>query len=389
MRKVLCITLALTMVFASMTACAKKEEAAPETVAETAAEAEAETTAETTAETVEEPAGLANPMVEISDPAEFENQLDIHIDPNEITDEYKMFIIDGKLAHVVWTEKNVENEDVELVLRATKDPELGPECHGIYGEMSKPDVIEISLDDYDLELTFCTCGEYSIYTWQIDDTYYSLTYNKSMSGNAMSSVLDCVMFAIGAYRIPKDIVPVPYTVDVDNIEDGIYPVLVDDEGISNDNGKYFMDCDVYVKELFDVVDVHTMDSGDTITIEGDMVYNIKTVDNVDGEILINGGDESMGGITLVPNEGGTYVYRGVNDIASYQLQGSATLEIADNVVLTDTSDIENGCKEQIIKGAKEAAEYLASSEYARLTPSSGSIRTENGVIVEIKTWYTP
>ena len=133
MKKVLCITLAAVMVLSSLTACsdnsAAVETAAPETAApETAAETVAETKAET-----EQMAGLANPMVEISDPAEFEKQLGIHIDPKEITNEYKMFIIDGKLAHVVWTQKNVENEDVELVLRATKDPEIAPTMHGIFG----------------------------------------------------------------------------------------------------------------------------------------------------------------------------------------------------------------------------------------------------------------
>ena len=58
-------------------------------------------------------------------------------------------------------------------------------------------------------------------------------------------------------------------------------------------------------------------------------------------------------------------------------------------MLTDTSNIEDGCKEVVVTGAKDVADYLAKSVYARLTPTSGSIRTENKKVVEIKTWYTP
>ena len=98
MKKLLCITLAAVMVLSLLTACsgnAAVTETAAETVAETAAETEAET---------EQMAGLANPMVEVEDPTDFEDQLGICIDPSEITEDYKLFIIDGKIAHIRGTD---------------------------------------------------------------------------------------------------------------------------------------------------------------------------------------------------------------------------------------------------------------------------------------------
>ena len=388
MKKVLCITLAAVMVLSSLTACsdnsAAVETAAPETAAP---ETTAETVAETKAET-EQMAGLANPMVEISDPAEFEKQLGIHIDPKEITNEYKMFIIDGKLAHVVWTQKNVENEDVELVLRATKDPEIAPTMHGIFGSISEPAVITDEKGEPFPELKQMTCDNYTIYTWKIGDTFYSLTYDKGMSGNAMSSVLDCVAFAIGAMRMTKDVLPLPVNVDAKNIADGIYKVFVEKDGIREENGKYIMACEVYTEELFDAVELTALKPGDTVAVGGNRI-EVRTAEDKNGEILINGGDEGEGGCTFSPAENGTFVYRGPDDIASYHNYGKTKLEMAENVVLTDTSDIDNGCKEEVVKGAPEVARYLASSTYARLSPSSGNIRVEKGKVVEIKTWYTP
>lgn len=383
MKKLLCITLAAVMVLSLLTACsgnAAVTETAAETVAETAAETEAET---------EQKAGLANPMVEVEDPTDFEDQLGICIDPSEITEDYKLFIIDGKIAHVVWTQKNVENEDVELVLRATKDPEIAPTMHGIFGNISEPAVIT---DEYGKplpNLKQMTCDNYTIYTWKIDDTFYSLTYDKGMSGNAMSSVLDCVALAIGATDMGNEVYPFEEEVDVNNIADGIYNVYAPKEEIREENGKYIMNCEVYLKEYYDGVDLLRMQPGDRVVLGGDTVITVKTVEEADGDILINGGDEGEGGCTFSPAENGTFVYRGPDDIASYHNYGKTKLEMAENVVLTDTSDIDNGCKEEVVKGAPEVARYLASSTYARLSPSSGNIRVEKGKVVEIKTWYTP
>ena len=383
MKKFLCITLAAVMVLSLLTACSGNA-AVTETAAETAAEAAAETEAGT-----EQMAGLANPMVEVEDPTDFEDQLGIYIDPNEITDDYKMFIIDGKLAHVVWTQKNVENEDVELVLRATKDPEIAPTMHGIFGNISEPAVIT---DEYGKplpNLKQMTCDNYTIYTWKIGDTFYSLTYDKGMSGNAMSSVLDCVALAIGATDMGNEVYPFEEEVDVNNIADGIYNVYAPKEEIREENGKYIMNCEVYLKEYYDGVDLLRLQPGDRVVLGGDTVITVKTVEEADGDILINGGDEGEGGCTFSPAENGTFVYRGPDDIASYHNYGKTKLEMAENVVLTDTSDIDNGCKEEVVKGAPEVTRYLASSTYARLSPSSGNIRVEKGKVVEIKTWYTP
>lgn len=383
MKKLLCVILSALMMLL-IAGCSNKPEpaaAAPETQAEVDME---------TASGEEKSAGLANPMVEIQNHSEFENQLGIKIDTNKIMNETKLFIINKELAHVVWYQKNVNDEDVEFTLRATKNSELGPGSHGIQGEISKINTIELTATDGStVELSCGENGEYTIYTWKYGDTFYSLTYNKPMSQMAMAEALDQVMFATGTVVPVKSVLPVPEIADVSNLADGIYSVFVPEDGMKLSDGKYTLTCDVYIRELFDVVDVHTLNPGDTVTIGGDWVVTVKTVEEKDGEIVINGGDEGDGGCILSPNEGGTYVYRGPDDVASYSLQGTVTLEIADDVILTDTSDIDDGCKEVTVKGAAETVDYLASHQYARLTPSSGSIRVENQKVVEIKTWYTP
>lgn len=389
MKKLLCIIFSV-FIMLLIVGCADKTE--PETaVPETQAEIVSETVPEAASAPKEEKsAGLANPMVEVPDYGVIEDQLGIKINTNKIVTKKKLFIINKELAHIVWNQKNVNNEDVEFVLRATKNPELGPVCHGIQGEISPINTIELTATDGS-KVDLC-CGEnggYTIYTWKYGDTFYSLTYDKSMSQMAMAEVLDQVMFATGTVIPVKSVLPLPEAVDVSNIADGIYSVFVPEDGINESDGKYILTCDVYTRELFDVIDVHTLNPGDTVTIGGDLVITVETAEEKDGEIVINGGDEGDGGCILCPNEGGTYVYRGPDDIASYSLHGTAVLEIADDVILTDTSDIDNGCREVTVNGAADAVDYLTAHQYARLTPSSGSIRTENQKVVEIKTWYTP
>ena len=385
MKKALSIILVAAMIIV-MVACAKKDN-----TAEITTEAAAETAAQPETEAAkEEPVGMINPMVEINDDKEFETQLGIKIDTSQITAQKKLFIINKDLAHVTWKQTNVNNEEVEFTLRATRNTELGPKSHGIQGELTKINDIEVQGVNGPVTITAASQGNYTIYTWKVGDTFYSLTYDKSMSQMAMAEVLDQVMFATGTMALPqKEVLPEPTFVDINNPEDRIYNVLVEKGGITETDGRYTMDCEIYEKELFDVVSVHTLNPGDTITISGDMVITVNTVEEKDGEIIINGGDEGDGGCILSPGEGGTYIYRGYDDIPSFSYMGKVTFEIADDVVLTDTSNIEDGCKEVVVTGAKDVADYLANSVYARLTPTSGSIRTENKKVVEIKTWYTP
>ncbi len=337
----------------------------------------------------EKPAGMQNPMVEISDPAEFEKQLGVTIDPTQIMSDTKLFIIDKNLAHIAWTQKNVNNEDVNFTLRATKDTNLGPVCHGIQGELTKLNVIDVQGSDGTVKLTVSTQGEYTVYSWKKGDAYYSLTYDRDMSQMAMAEVLDQVMFATGTMTPVKTVFPLPSEVDPENIEDGIYTVYADEDGIYEDGGKYFMDCEIYTKEYFDTVELHSLKPGDAIVISGEYFSDIKKVEEKDGAIYINDGDPDNGGFRFRPADGGTYVFVDFDDYPSFTDHGMTTLEMADDAVLTDTSNLDKNCEKVVITGPKAIADYFVSSEYARLSPGAGTIRTENKKVVEINTWYTP
>lgn len=370
MKKFLGIILVVTIAF-TLIACGQKQ-----TEAETAPEKDSA-------------AGMPNPMVEINDPAEFEKQLGIAIDPSQITSDTKLFIIDKNLAHIAWTQKNVNNEDVDFALRATKDPELGPVCHGIQGDLKKLNEIEINGNDGPVTMTCFEQGNYTIYTWKNGDVFYSLTYDKSMSQMAMAEILDQVMFATGIMTPVRTVFPIPTTVDLENIADGVYPVFVDDDGIYEENGKYYMDCEVSTVEYFDAEDMHSLKPGDEIVIGGDNYSEIKTVEEKDKRIVINGGDPDNGGIEFRLTDAGNYVFVDFDDYPSYTVHGMTTLEIADDAVLTDTSDLDKRCEKIIVTGPKEIKEHLASSEFARLMPGAGNIRTENKKVVEMETWYVP
>ena len=326
MKRIFVILTAASLVF-GLAACAKAPApvttAAPETVEETTAAATEAAQTEAAPAEKEGFVGMANPMVE-ADSTAIGEQLDIHIDAGQIDPDAKCFIISKKLAHIVWTQKNVNNEDVEFVLRATKDAELAPTMHGIHdSNMSEPVVMEVPLSDtkmLELAFTEAKTEKYGIYTWKDGQIFYSLTYNKDMSQMALAEIMDRVMDATGIRWHKEHITALPGITELDNCMVNAY---FDKTKIKHENGVYTAEFECYEKELFDMVEIHLMQVGDTITVEDDQVIEIKKIEKNggNGHIVINGGVDFEDGLVLAPGDGGTYFVFGLDDCPSYHFIG--------------------------------------------------------------------
>lgn len=413
MKHLLKLIITVCLVFC-LTACGENREPAAAPAAENAAETaavqttaapaateaqttaapaatEAQTEASAAATTAVPSAGMANPMVE-ADSTAIGEQLGIHIDAGQIDPGAKCFIIGGKLAHIVWTQKNVNNEDVELVLRATKDAELAPAMHGIHdADMSEPVVTEVPLtEEKQLELTFTEAKteKVGIYTWKDGQIFYSLTYDGDMSQMALAEILDSIVLATGIRYHKENITALP---GISELSDCIVNAYFDKTQIRNENGVYIMKCECYEEEYFDMVEIHLMQEGDTITVDGDEVIEIRTIErrSDSGDIVLNGGIDSADGVVLSPAGGGTYRVRGWDDCPSYRFLDEKEFELLKDVVLTDTADIDNRCVEKKAEGDEAVVKHIMDNEYIDPPARGCRIRLEGGKIAEIAISYVP
>lgn len=389
MKKRLSLLLAVLLA-AVLTACGQKapaETAAPAEVTEAATEAAEETTAaqETAEASSEAPlVNMPNPMLPITDSEEFDLTLNIPISASVITENAEMFIIGNNAAHIAW------NEDANLTFRATKNAEMAEMLHGIYDEkMSDPETK--TFEDgkggkVDVTYQKAETEGFGIYSWNAEDTYYTLTADKDLSEEKETDLLDRCLYAAGLLDFSKTIEPLPIAFDPENLEDGIYHadfVIREPEG----DGSFTFDFELYAEELFDVVDVHEMKEGDFL-FQGDCDYEIESLTEENGAILVNGGLDE-GGVTLLGGEGGTYYAQNYDDLPFLVDLGGTELTIASTVVLKDTSNPDDNFQEHDAKGAANCVDYMCNTDWIFISPTSTKIRVENKKIVEIIFNYVP
>ena len=159
-----------------------------------------------------------------------------------------------------------------------------------------------------------------------------------------------------------------------SLEEG--DAYVDDTGIMR------MDVTVYSYDLFDMVDIAGLKTGDIlITHSGEV--KVSTIErNEFGTVLINGGLENEG-FDLFGKDG-VYYESGFNDVKNWYKVGEVTLRVSTDLVFKDNIDIEKG--EQIYY----AGSFLVGevTDY-NFTPYNTTIRIENGQIESIERVYTP
>ena len=149
----------------------------------------------------EEVIGMPNPMVEISDDAEFEKQLGINIDVSPIPGEFSsMYIIGKNLADVRFSVPDLDDQPVSCCLRATKDESVkenpATALAGMYYDFDTP--VTIDYDKFSIN-TYSyrdKVENVTIYSWNYDGTYCALTIQGELSQMQISEILDGCMAAL-------------------------------------------------------------------------------------------------------------------------------------------------------------------------------------------------
>jgi len=201
--------------------------------------------------------------------------------------------------------------------------------------------------------------------------------------NPMDSATEAV--ATSEEISPKRIVPLPCTVDVNQLRDGTLAVSLKEDALRRDeSGTLKMHLTVHTYDLYDLVDISRMQVGDTICINRQDLLITSLEETQYGSVLINGGLEK-GGHELRTDENGVYYESGFSDIKSYYEIGSVTLPLSEKFVYVDASDLDQG--ERLWSLEEFEAMYEAVAFYFQ--PSSTSVVVADGVIASLTRVYVP
>ena len=133
----------------------------------------------------------------------------------------------------------------------------------------------------------------------------------------------------------KIITPNNPEIDIEALADGEYPAAFEPAALADGELTFT----VYWEDTFDVVEISQLAPGDTLYV-GDTVVDVETVEQDDGDLLINGGLDN-GGVTLRPYDEDN-CWRAVleDDLHTYFKWGETTLPLSEDVTFTDGWDIE-------------------------------------------------
>ena len=184
---------------------------------------------------------------------------------------------------------------------------------------------------------------------------------------------------------PKKIMPLPCTVDVNQLYDCTLAVSLEEDALRRDeSGNLKMHLTVHTYDFYDMVDISRMKVGDTIYINRQDLLITSLEETQYGSVLINGGLEN-GGHELRTAESGVYYETGFSDVKSYYEIGSVTLPLSEEFVYVDASDLDLG--ETIWSLEEFESTYEKIAFYFQ--PSSTSVVVENGVITSLTRVYVP
>ena len=194
----------------------------------------------------------------------------------------------------------------------------------------------------------------------------------------------CVGGAVLAEEEPpaKIITPNNPGLDIEALADGEYPAAFEPAALA-DGALTFT---VYWEDTFDIVEISQLAPGDTLYV-GDAVVNVESVEEDDGDLLVNGGLDN-GGVTLRAYDEDN-VWRAVeyDDQHTYFNWGEATLPLAGDVTFTDGWEI--GKDPVTVAGAEAVTEAITGADMDAFIPENTTVRVADGQIVEIVRVYIP
>ena len=184
---------------------------------------------------------------------------------------------------------------------------------------------------------------------------------------------------------PRRIVPLPCTVDLNQVSDCTLAVSLEKEGLIRDeSGGVQLQMTVYAYDVYDAADISRMKTGDTISINRQDLLIASLEESQYGSVLINGGLEN-GGHELRAGEGGIYYETGFSDVKSYYELGSIALPLSAAFVYVDASDLDLGESRWPLEAFESMYEEIAF--YSQ--PGSTSVVVEDGAVVSLIRVYVP
>ena len=183
----------------------------------------------------------------------------------------------------------------------------------------------------------------------------------------------------------KVINPLPETLDINALDNCTVAISLEKgDAKLSDNGKMVMDVTVYSYELYDMVDIASLEENDVIVRKNEEITVTEVERLESGLVRINGGEEN-GGFDLVSNDSTVYYETGMNDIKAYYELGKVTLPVSDEFEYIDKSDLDTEAK------IYYPGDFLTDDvdiEY-NFSPNNTSIVIENGTIIKMHKVYMP
>ena len=201
---------------------------------------------------------------------------------------------------------------------------------------------------------------------------------------ALILVLACVFAANAAFA--AQIAPLPGTNMEEELNDCTLRIGFKLDAVSETE----IIADVYDEQRYDAVEVTQIAVGDVVTYMGEDV-TVETVE-VDYSTLINGGSIDADGITLCPDEGGTYIAL-EGESPAYLLLGTAQLTFADEVVYHHWQQDEEGTVMDEMTSetvpAAQIKDLLTAEGDETYYPDSLTVVIEGGLVTELNINYVP
>lgn len=195
-------------------------------------------------------------------------------------------------------------------------------------------------------------------------------------------VILALVSVLGAWAEGKTVEPLPVEIDLENVQDGIYPVRFDRATSLSDGA---LEVTLYSVDCYDIVDIATLQVGDTIVIDGEAL-TVQSLERKD-DLLINGGLDEGGYELRAWDESNCWKVAGLDDYPTWTEHGTVSLPLDEAVTFTDSWDIDG---QSVTGSGIEAVEkWLAQTENEFFNEANTTVRTEAGKIVEISRVYVP
>ena len=194
-----------------------------------------------------------------------------------------------------------------------------------------------------------------------------------------------VSFDSAAANEPKTVAPRACDMDVNSLEDGIYPVAFNrGDVMKGASGIYMNAVHIFTEDMYDIAELEALKAGDSIVVNGETVQ-VSTIEIELGDVAKINGGALEGGIDLVPvEEGDIWRFCGDDDISAYTDQGVTTLVVDPSATYTDSSDIEADPVKADYEGIVDA---MMASEDETFDQYNTTVRIESGKVVEIGRWW--